>query len=266
MTWHGHWRRTLIHTVAACLAMTLAGSAWAQKESANVTRDEDGAIRLTSIPDALSAKDMDPQLARLGEWLAKYYGKEVPEARLNALGLAIDNTFTTVRGYEKAYDIFKGESKLFGIMINDIYSLNSSRYDKIVRSYNRQAKSEGLPPAQLDGSTTWWTGGIRMELRSANMQTLINSMDKGTLRNKIPVYVKRELESGNPLAWARIFGIGTTTGYYGVRACVIVGFDPVKEELQYIDLGGKIGERLTVSYDEAAATTWAIYRISPRSK
>jgi hypothetical protein len=50
--------------MAAFLAMVLTGSAWAQKEPANVSRDEDGATRLTSIPDVLVAKDMDPQFDR----------------------------------------------------------------------------------------------------------------------------------------------------------------------------------------------------------
>lgn len=64
MTGQHHQRRTLTYVMAAFLAMVLTGSAWAQKEPANVSRDEDGATRLTSIPDVLVAKDMDPQFDR----------------------------------------------------------------------------------------------------------------------------------------------------------------------------------------------------------
>jgi hypothetical protein len=240
----------------------------AAKQPENLVVEEDGTKYLKGLPEALAANAQSPYLTRMGEWMMKFYGKSPDETILKETDSFIASSFTTVRGYEKAYNIFKDESRKFGIILDDIYSLNESRYNNIVKDYNKQAKKERMPPVKLEGDgTTWWSGGIRVELRKADSKLLIEAMKTSNIRSKISLYVKREIDAGKPLAWAKIYGIGNKgKGYYGVRLCVITGYNEEKEELYYVNLDDNITERQTTSYDEAAAITWAFYKVAPRSK
>jgi hypothetical protein len=265
------WINCVLFSVLILNILTFS-SAFAQKPAAkqpeNLVVEEDGTKYLKGLPETLAVKAQPPHLTRMGEWMMKFYGRSPDEAVIEETNSFIASSFTTVKGYEKAYNIFKDESKNFEIIIDDIYTLNESRYNNIVKDYNKQAKKERMPPVTLENDgTTWWSGGIRVELRGADSKILIEAMKTSNIRSKISLYVKREIDAGKPLAWAKIHGIGNKgKGYYGVRLCVIIGYNEKKEELYYVNLDDNITERQTASYDEAAAITWAFYKVTPRSK
>lgn len=233
--------------------------------SSNVKSESDGWISLNAVPESLAVNEKEPLLAEMAEWMLKYYKKRADEKLLKSASATIENAFTTVGGYEKAYDIMKSQSKKTDIIISEIYTLNDNRYESIVKDYNRQAKMDGTNQVKLERNTNWWCGGIRVELREADLGTLEKVMKSSSIRNKIAAFVKREVEAGRPLAWARITGIGQGNGkgYYGVRLSVITGCNLDKAELEYIDFS-KLSERKTISYDEAATCTWAFYRVVPK--
>lgn len=240
---------------------------------ANIQTQDDGMMNLKTLPDSLSLdspsmEKRSPLLVRMVEWMHKYYNKPVDGKVLqNATG-AVAKEFESFNGYEKAYAVMKVQSKRTGVIISEIYTLNDSRYESLVKDYNRQAKMDGTTQVKYEKNTMWACGGIRMELKEANLETLEKVMKAGILRTKISAFVKREIEAGRPLAWAKINGIGQGNKpkkgfYYGVQLCAITGVNADKNELEYIEFDS-LNERKTMSYDAAATCTWAFYRILPK--
>lgn len=226
----------------------------------NVIAEENGGVSLKVIPDTLSIDDKAFYFGRMAEWMLRYYKKPIDEALLKDISSLCSGMNSS--SYKRAYEIFSGKSKKLSIMLTDVYTLNANRYECLIKDYNKQAKTDGMPQVDFRRGVTCWRGGIRMELCDADMETLKKAMKSGNLRAKLKPYVKREIDAGRPLVWAKINGIGAKEReYYGVRLCVIVGYDLEKGELSYIRLEKDISERSVVGFDEVAATTWAFYKV-----
>lgn len=281
----------------------LAGNVHAQAKPKalpdTVMVEEDGGIVLKTLPEKLTVKDDRPNLVRMGEWVAAYFALPVKTGEVGRLaaqvGAAFENDDWNKSGYEFAYKLFKKEAKVFGFRIEEIYTLNASSYSKLIKDYNRLAKREGQAEIEIRPNSQSWSGGLRCELEAADVEILIKSMSSNRFKGKLPVLVQREIEQGRPVPWARIYyfeydedeeeamaveggpakeGEAVKEGKpakavvvpeesYGAVVYIIIGLNLKTRELYYVDPARKPNQRQTMSFDRAAATTWAIYKLTP---
>lgn len=230
----------------------------------NVKRTKDGNTFIQNIPMVNQGKKGYCACATTARIL-QYYGRKGDQHDIADITATSSKYGTSVPELYKTLKKIGPELKLFVKEVKVVSLFASDDIAKIVKDYNRIAKSEKMSP--IGGSNS-----IKGLLDSMDKKLLVkakvqfNNRDFILFRNQIMSYIR----NGVPITWAVMLGIveeGIVLPQgYGGHMRLITGYNKKKEELIYSDTWGEKHEFKTMSFKDAYAITGGLYIVKPRKK
>jgi hypothetical protein len=219
----------------------------------NIKRSDTGDVYIANVPMVDQGQKGYCAVAST-ERVMRYYGLQIDQHELANAAATTGARGTKPSEFE---DALHGMQAKLRIRVRDLISFDEREFEKLVQSYNKEAKKLG--------GRSWAKGDYYFE---ANPEILREARCRNGAYEKFRGFITAATDRGMPLLWALHLGRYPETGRENMQVGgghmrTIIGYNSKTDEVLFSDSWGAGHELKRMKGRDACAATLGLYHIEP---